>query len=103
MMAIEVKHRIEGSLKVDVSVLELLQEITIVQLATRILSALQFAEASTAADAEPSITEIQQLVEQADSGELERLLAELEQPSESDELELLLAELEQTADNEANV
>ncbi|HZR44713.1 MAG TPA: type I polyketide synthase [Ktedonobacteraceae bacterium] len=103
MMAIEVKHRIEGSLKVDVSVLELLQEITIAQLATRILSALQFAEATTPADAASSVTEIQQLVEQIDSGELERLLAELEQPSESDELERLLAELEQTSDNEANV
>src|SRR5581483_10919445 len=90
MMAIEVKHRIEGSLKVDVSVLELLQEITIAQLATRILSALQFAEATTPADAASSVTEIQQLVEQIDSGELERLLAELEQPSESDELERLL-------------
>ena len=38
-MAIEVKHRIEASLKVDVSVLDLLQEITIAQLAVRILSA----------------------------------------------------------------
>lgn len=103
MMAIEVKHRIEASLKVDVSVLELLQEITIVQLANRILSALQFAGSATSVEAVPSMNEIQQLVDQADSSELERLLAELEQPSERDELEDLLAELEQTADNEANV
>jgi acyl transferase domain-containing protein/aryl carrier-like protein len=103
MMAIEVKHRIEASLKVDVSVLELLQEITIVQLTTRILSALQFAESSAPMDAAASMTEIQQLVDLADSADLELLLAELEQPSERDELEDLLAELEMAADSEANV
>jgi aryl carrier-like protein len=105
MMAIEVKHRIEASLKVDVSVLELLQEVTIIQLGTRILSALQFAESGAAAstDGASSLAEIQQLVEQADGVDLELLLAELEQPSESDELESLLAQLEETADTEANV
>lgn len=103
MMAIEVKHRIEASVKVDVSVLELLQEITVVQLATRLLSALQFADTPVAEDASFSLTEIEQLVEQADGDELERLLAELEQPSESDELEDLLAALEQDSDSEANV
>ncbi|HEU5380162.1 MAG TPA: type I polyketide synthase [Ktedonobacteraceae bacterium] len=91
MMAIEVKHRIEGTLKVDVSVLELLQGVTVVQLATRILSTLQLDEVSAPADlaveAALPMEEIQQLIEQADNGELERLLAELEQ----------------TLDNEASV
>jgi len=79
MMAIEVKQRIAGSLKVDVSVLELLQGMSVVQLATRILSALQLEESSPMAEEAPSLEEIEQLVAQADSEELERLLAELEQ------------------------
>jgi acyl transferase domain-containing protein len=104
MMAIEVKHRIDASLKVDVSVLELLQEITIAQLAASILASLQLGAAATADEAESSITEIQQLIDQADGVDLEKLLAELEeQPSESDELESLLAEMEQSLDNEAAV
>ena len=84
MMAIEVKHRIEGSLKVDISVLELLQEITVAQLAARILSSLQLDEAAITVDAAPSITDIQQLIDLADSAELERLLAELEQTLEGE-------------------
>jgi len=103
MMAIEVKHRIEGSLKVDISVLELLQEITIVQLTTRVLSSLQFADSPALAAAAPSSTEIQHLIEQVDSAELESLLAELEQTAESNDLESLLADLEQTLDSEASV
>lgn len=100
MMAIEVKHRIEGSLKTDISVLELLQEVTVVQLATRILAALQLDASSTATDAGSSITEIQQLVQQAGDEDLESLLAELEQTPESENLESLLAELKQTPENE---
>jgi acyl transferase domain-containing protein/acyl carrier protein len=84
MMAIEVKHRIEGSLKVDISVLELLQEITVAQLAARILSSLQLDEAAITVDAAPSISDIQQLIDLADSAELERLLAELEQTLEGE-------------------
>lgn len=83
MMAIELKHRIAGSVKVDVSVLELLQGITVVQLATRLLSSLQLAEASPGTESVPSIEDLQQLVAQADSEELERLLAELEQAPEN--------------------
>jgi acyl transferase domain-containing protein len=79
MIAIEVKQRIAGSLKVDVSVLELLQGITVVQLATRILSSLQLEESSLPAEDAPSLEEIEQVVAQAESEELERLLAELEQ------------------------
>ena len=52
---------------------------------------------------ELSRARIQQLIEQADSGELESLLAELEQTSENDELESLLAELEQSLEDEATV
>ena len=82
MMAIEVKQRIAGSLKVDVSVLELLQGMSVVQLATRILSSLQLEESSFTAEEAPSLEEIEQLVAQADSEELERLLAELEQTAD---------------------
>ena len=119
MMAIEVKHRIEGTLKIDISVLELLQEVTIAQLATRILASLQLGASPLATDDTSSMTEIQQLVEQAgeqdletllaeleqtpEGGDLESLLAELNHSSESDDLENLLAELEQTLDQEANV
>ena len=118
MMAIEVKHRIESTLKVDVSVLELLQEVTIIQLSTRILASLQL-DASPATGTESSIAEIQELIEHTEGEDLEKLLAELEetpeggrledlltkleQPSENEELERLLAELEQTLDSEANV
>ncbi len=103
MMAIEVKHRIDASLKVDVSVLELLQEVTAVQMATRLLASLQFGEASAVADASSSMADIQQLIQQADSDELESLLAELERTSEEDELESLLAELEQSLEDETAV
>lgn len=82
MMAIELKHRIEASLKVDVSVLELLQGTTVVQLAARTLSSLHLDGSSAPADGSLSMEEIQQLIEQADSDELERLLTELEQTSE---------------------
>jgi acyl transferase domain-containing protein/aryl carrier-like protein len=84
MMAIEVKHRVAASVKVDLSVLELLQGITVARLATRLLAALPFAEAAPAAAQEaPSLEEIEQLIAQADSAELERLLAELEQASDA--------------------
>lgn len=84
MMAIEVKHRIASSVKVDVSVLELLQGITIMQLATRILSSLQVDEVPSTAEVVSSLEEIKQLIEQADGEELERLLAELEQIPEDE-------------------
>jgi acyl carrier protein len=88
MMAIEVKRRLEGTLKVEVSVLELLQGVTVVQLAARILAALQFEERPEAAEAVEAVAplaDIEQLIEQADSGELERLLAELELTLENEE------------------
>ncbi|MGH2479990.1 MAG: acyl carrier protein, partial [Ktedonobacteraceae bacterium] len=100
MMAIEVKHRIEGALKVDVSVLELLQEITIAQLSTRILASLQLGASAASGDAASSIGEIQQLIEHTEGEDLESLLAELEQEPEGENLESLLAELKQTPENE---
>lgn len=99
MMAIEIKHRIESTLKIDISVLELLQEVTIVQLSARILASLQLGAAPLTAAA-PSTTEIQQLIEHTESEELESLLAELEQTPEDENLEKLLAELEQTPEDE---
>ncbi|HET8840374.1 MAG TPA: SDR family NAD(P)-dependent oxidoreductase, partial [Ktedonobacteraceae bacterium] len=89
MMAIEVKNRIGGSTKVDVSVLELLQGITIAQLAARVLASLQFTETASSAGEEAvaetlsQVDEIEQLLALADRDELERLLAELEQNSEA--------------------
>lgn len=84
MMAIEVKYRIEASLQVDISVLDLLQEITVAQLAARILSTLQLDEAAITADDASAIGDIQQLIDLADSDDLERLLAELEQSLENE-------------------
>jgi acyl transferase domain-containing protein/acyl carrier protein len=84
MMAIEVKRRIEGTLKVDVSVLELLQGTTVVQLSTRILSSLQLDDVSIPAEDASPMPDIQQLIDQSDSEELERLLAELEQTLETE-------------------
>ena len=90
MTAIEVKHRIEAALKVDISVLELLQGATIEGLATRILSSLHFDEAdpvadragsadATTAEVSLSMEEIERLVAQASIADLEQLLSELEQ------------------------
>ncbi|MBM7845190.1 type I polyketide synthase [Herpetosiphon giganteus] len=81
MMAIEVKRRVESTLKVNLSVLELLQGSTIKQLASRLLSQLQPVPiAETQGDAEQlSLTEIERLIEQTDSSELERLLMQFEQ------------------------
>lgn len=84
MMAIEVKHRIEAALKVDISVLELLQGATIGGLAARILSGLQIDEAGSGSeepaeeDVSLSTEEIELLIAQAASNELEQLLSELE-------------------------
>jgi len=83
MMAIEVKHRIEAALRLDISVLELLQGATIAGLATRILGALQFEEggpvqADTQTDILVSIDELERLIALAAGPEVEQLLSELE-------------------------
>ena len=114
MLAIEIKHRVEASLKTEVSVLELLQEVTITQLAGRLLASLQLGSAPTSGGDAASLAEIQQLVENAEGADLESLLAELEQAPEQDlektlagleneDLESLLNELEQGLDDEINV
>jgi acyl carrier protein len=114
MLAIEIKHRVEASLKIEISVLELLKEVTIAQLADRILSSLPFEGEPIGSSNAVSLTEIQQLVENADGEDLESLLAELEQTPEQDlektlaelqneDLESLLNELEQSLDREANI
>lgn len=83
MMAIEVKHRIEASINIDLSVLELLQGTTVAQLARRLLASLPVNESALPAVAPPSLTEIQEVVEQVNHEEIERLLAELEQAPEN--------------------
>ncbi len=80
MMAIEVKHRIAATLRVDVSVLELLQGTSVQQLAGRLLTALApAAEPEPTPIVVPTLDDIQQAISGADTAELERLLAELEQ------------------------
>jgi len=88
MMAIEIQTRIASSMRVDVSVLELLQGITVAQLAARLLTSLQLDKPGglsterdeLAPDALPD--EIEELLALVDQEELERLLAELERGSE---------------------
>jgi acyl carrier protein len=88
MMAIEIQTRIANSMRVEVSVLELLQGITVAQLAARLLTSLQLDEPdglSTETDelaptALPD--EIEELLALVDQEELERLLTELERSSE---------------------
>ncbi|TDD58603.1 type I polyketide synthase [Kribbella antibiotica] len=84
MMAVEVKARIDIMLRVDIPVLDLLQGVSVVELAARILPRLDL-EATPAdqpetapAAAEPSDDELDQLLASASPDELEALLAELE-------------------------
>jgi acyl carrier protein len=87
MMAIEVKHRIGATLRVDISVLDLLQGATVTSLAARTLPLLELGGAGVSADNEPP-------AETASDGgpadELEALLALVS----ADELDQLLSELE---------
>ncbi|GAB3432930.1 type I polyketide synthase [Flindersiella endophytica] len=89
MMAIEVKHRIEAVLRVDVSVLDLLQGATITGLAERLLSQIDLGQFEAPAEANGSGS-----AEAAEAGgqpdELEELLATVA----PDELESLLREIE---------
>jgi acyl transferase domain-containing protein len=93
MMAVEVKIRTEAALKVDISILDLLQDATIAGLADRILGSLVLDEPEQAvvdiepvvaaepdpADAGISATELDELIGQLSSTEIEQLLGELEQ------------------------
>lgn len=89
MMAIEMKHRIEVVLQIDVSVLDLLQGATISMLAEALVTRLDLGGSKPDVGAEDSAP-----TETSDSGdqldELEQLLAE----ASPDELEVLLRELE---------
>jgi acyl carrier protein len=93
LMAVEVKQRIDAMLRVDVSVLDLLQGVTVAELAGRILPLLRLdtkgdPEPGDHPEAEPALAsdsqfdeELEQLLAQATPDELEALLAELEQDS----------------------
>jgi acyl transferase domain-containing protein/aryl carrier-like protein len=101
IMAVEVRTRIEAALKVDVTVLDLLQDSTIAGLADLVLGSLTFDQAEQYAapedapaqpvpvepvPAEPDSAEaalpedeLEQLIGQLPSSEIERILSELEQ------------------------
>ncbi len=94
MMAIEVKHRIEAALGVDISVLDLLQGATVEGLTDRVLSSLRFGEVGPiGADpdtpdldpTDPSTAEIERLIAETTDADLERLLRELEQEAGQEE------------------
>lgn len=89
MMAVEVRIRIERALRMDISILDLLQDATIAGLADRIITSLTFHEAepgaAPAAAAEPGpldagipSAELEQLIGQISSSEIEQILGDLE-------------------------
>ncbi|MDF0531690.1 type I polyketide synthase [Tsukamurella sp. 8F] len=89
MMALELKRRVEIGLQADVSVLELLQGITITSLAQALMSDLLMptdappADQTTASTAEDhqidaELDELEQLLASADPSEIEQLLKEVE-------------------------
>ncbi|WP_327138862.1 type I polyketide synthase [Nocardia sp. NBC_01327] len=88
MMAIEMKHRVEAVLGIDVSVLDLLQGATIIGLADGLIARLELAGAATEqsptseagepAPAGDQLGDLEQLLAGADPDELEALLNELE-------------------------
>jgi acyl carrier protein len=90
MMAVEVKARIDIMLRVDIPVLDLLQGVSVVDLAARILPRLDLAATPdeepepAAAVAEPSDDELDQLLANASPEELDALLAELEREEGKD-------------------
>lgn len=99
MMAIEVKHRVEAATSVDISVLELLQGVSITVLAGRIVAGLQFGQpadgpgdvaavqdAPASASAEVSAEELESMIAEMPAELFEQLLAELEQDEPSQEL-----------------
>ncbi|MEU8238199.1 type I polyketide synthase [Actinoplanes missouriensis] len=88
IMAVEVKVRIEATLRVEIPVLDLLQGVTVAQLAATILPRLDHGTAPAAEPAADSDTEL--------DTELEELLARLS----PDELETLLDGLESEAGSE---
>ncbi|MFE9020826.1 type I polyketide synthase [Streptomyces sp. NPDC007808] len=95
LMAVEIKHRIDATLRADVSVLDLLQGVTVLGLATRILPLLALEKSGDPALTEPATPhpapsgegpqeeELAALLAQIPPDELEQLLDELEYPSEN--------------------
>lgn len=86
MMAVEVQHRIEAVLEIDVSVLDLLQGVTITSLSEGFVARLELGAAQPAPDSTPTghpatgdqLDELELLLAQADPGELEAILLEME-------------------------
>lgn len=89
MMAIEIKHRIEAVLHIDVSVLDLLQGATIAGLSEGLAARLELGATGAArdsgepasadpADTEDGLDELEQLLAEATPAELETILHELE-------------------------
>ncbi|RJQ75664.1 acyltransferase domain-containing protein [Pseudonocardiaceae bacterium YIM PH 21723] len=90
IMAIEIKHRIEAVLRIDVSVLELLRAATVASLAEGLISRIDLGGVATD---EPSMSDAMQPASGGDVGdqldELEQLLAD----TDPAELEALMREL----------
>lgn len=91
LMAVEVKSRVEATLRVDVSVLDLLQGVTVADLATRILPLLVLEKPADLSADETVATGADAPGEGAREEELAELLARVP----PDELDRLLDELEQ--------
>lgn len=87
MMAVEVKQRIAATVRADVSVLDLLRGVNVVDLAAQILPLLELGTA----DAEQAAPDSEH------DGELDDQLEQLLADASPDELEALLADLEQDA------
>lgn len=91
LMAVEVKYRIEATLRTEVSVLDLLQGVTVLDLAARILPLLPLDEPGDSSTTEAPAPDANTPAEAPHEGELAELLAQVP----PDELERLLDELEQ--------
>ncbi|MEU8989182.1 type I polyketide synthase [Streptomyces sp. NPDC048558] len=91
LMAVEIKHRIDATLRADVSVLDLLQGVSVLGLATRILPLLPLEKPGEQDLTEPAATHPDPPGEGPREEELAALLAQIP----PDELEQLLDELEQ--------
>ncbi len=78
MMAMELKYRIDAMLQTSISVLDLLQPNSVQALAANLLPTLNLDSEEPAKEAELTQAELDDLVAQTDSDELEALLAALE-------------------------
>ncbi|KJK43524.1 hypothetical protein UK23_32885 [Lentzea aerocolonigenes] len=78
MMAIEMKHRVEAVLRIEVSVLDLLQGATITGLAEGLVTRLQLGTSDSPAEPADEVDELELLLSTVAPDELEALLRELE-------------------------